>query len=193
MTPNELHEWQSSWLYFLRKVTYHNGSRRLVLKSPPHTARIRVILDMFPDAQFVTIHRHPHDVFRSLVSAWPQVIPWWQFQHASFTEDEVIRDYAEIENAYFAQRELIPPENLCEVAFADLEADPMGELTRIYSALRLPEFRTVQPDIERYVASLAGYTKNPPVSAVGNHASRDYGKRVSRVSRLGGMEMTNDE
>ena len=42
-----------------------NTSARCVLKSPPHTARIRLLLEMFPDARFVHIHRDPYQVFQS--------------------------------------------------------------------------------------------------------------------------------
>ena len=33
--------------------------KRLLLKSPVHTARVRILREMFPKAQFVFIHRHP--------------------------------------------------------------------------------------------------------------------------------------
>ena len=44
--------------------------RRLVLKSPPHTARVPVLLEMFPDARFVHIVRDPYVVFPSTVNLW---------------------------------------------------------------------------------------------------------------------------
>ena len=34
-------------------------NRSLLLKSPPHTARIRLLLEMFPNARFVHILRDP--------------------------------------------------------------------------------------------------------------------------------------
>ena len=44
---------------------YSLCSKRLLLKSPVHTARVRILKRLFPDAQFVYIHRNPYDVFRS--------------------------------------------------------------------------------------------------------------------------------
>lgn len=35
----------------------------LLIKSPVHTARIGLLLDMFPRARFVYIHRHPLQVW----------------------------------------------------------------------------------------------------------------------------------
>ena len=60
----EVARWGHALTMFLKKLTLRHG-RPLVLKSPPHTARIRLLLGLFPDARFVHIHRHPYDVFRS--------------------------------------------------------------------------------------------------------------------------------
>ena len=56
---HEVDEWKSAFTGFLKKLTF-KYDRPLVLKSPPHTARIRMLLEMFPDARFVHIHRHPY-------------------------------------------------------------------------------------------------------------------------------------
>ena len=39
--------------------------RRMLLKSPMHTARIALLDGLFPRASYVYIHRHPYDVFQS--------------------------------------------------------------------------------------------------------------------------------
>ena len=46
--------WKRTLLRFLQAVSMRD-SRRLVLKSPPHTCRIPALLELFPDAQL-----HPH-------------------------------------------------------------------------------------------------------------------------------------
>jgi omega-hydroxy-beta-dihydromenaquinone-9 sulfotransferase len=60
----EIIRWKHALTTFLTKVTVRYG-RALVLKSPPHTARIRRLLGLFPDARFVHIRRDPYVVFRS--------------------------------------------------------------------------------------------------------------------------------
>ena len=41
-----------------------------MLKSPPHTGRVKVLLEMFPDAKFVHIVRDPFVIFPSTVHLW---------------------------------------------------------------------------------------------------------------------------
>src|SRR4051812_32757148 len=60
----EIRRWREAFQLFLRKLTWKYG-RPLILKSPPHTCRIRLLLAMFPEARFVHIHRDPYAVFSS--------------------------------------------------------------------------------------------------------------------------------
>src|SRR5437899_11077712 len=64
VAPTEIEEWRTAFDYFLRKLQLHE-KRPFILKSPPHTARIPLLLEMFPAAKFVHIHRDPVAVFQS--------------------------------------------------------------------------------------------------------------------------------
>ncbi len=158
-TPSEVDAWKAALMWFLRKLTFKHG-RPLILKSPGHTSRIKILLELFPDAKFVHIHRDPYDVFRSSQHTWSKVMSWWALQEQAPGADAVIRDYVEVFDAYFEQRHLIPDENYCEVAFDDLERNPIGEVRRIYDELNLPDFSHVEPKLRDYVQSINGYSKN---------------------------------
>ena len=67
--PTALERWKQGFLWFLKCLTYKQG-KRLILKSPPHTARIKVLREMFPDAIFLHIVRDPYVVFPSTVNLW---------------------------------------------------------------------------------------------------------------------------
>jgi hypothetical protein len=58
LSTGERKHWMRSFRHFLQTLMIRD-SRRLVLKSPPHTARIPTLLEMFPDARFVHIVRDP--------------------------------------------------------------------------------------------------------------------------------------
>jgi hypothetical protein len=75
-------------------------------------------------------------------------------------DDWVLRQYTTMYEAFFEERRLIPHGRFHEIRFEDLERDPIDQVRRAYEALGLPVFRTVEPDLQRYVASLAAYRKN---------------------------------
>ena len=57
------------------------------------------------------------------------------------TDEMFIRRYVEMYDRFFAERPLIPAGRYHEVAFEDLERDPVGQLREIYAKLDSTRFR----------------------------------------------------
>jgi hypothetical protein len=164
LSNEELALWKSCYLQFLKKLTY-KYARPLVLKTPANTGRIKTLLELYPDARFVHIHRNPYDVFRSNVHTLHTAGPYWQLQRIDYGNHEainaqIIELIKTLYDCYFSQRSLIPAGRLHQVAFADLERDPIGEVRKTYETLGLPEFGSVEQSLRGYVRSLADYKKN---------------------------------
>ncbi|MEM7315814.1 MAG: sulfotransferase, partial [Planctomycetota bacterium] len=161
-TDGELIEWKKSLETFVRKLSFKYPGRPLVLKSPPHTARIRLLLELFPEARFVMIHRNPYEIAVSGCHMYEKNLPLMAMQKFDTSElpGELVGHYGGLFDAYFEQRDLIPDGRLMEVAFTDLERDPMGTLESIYRGLDLPEFSVARPAIQAYVDSLSDYKRN---------------------------------
>ena len=142
-------------------VTWKYG-RPLVLKSPPHTGRVRLLLELFPGAKFVHICRDPYAVFSSTRHMFRVNGELNRLQRPRRDDPDgwVLRQYRAMYDAYFEDRRLIPAGNLAEVRFEHLEADPVGQVRRVYEGLGLPDFGHAEPAVRRYVASVAGYRKN---------------------------------
>jgi len=157
----EITSWKAAFVWFLKKLTWKYG-RPLVLKSPPHTGRIRLLLEMFPGARFVHIHRDPYVVFQSTRHTRRSVGPIFALQSTDWRrqDDRILRYHQLLYDAFFEERGLIPARRLHEVGFEELENDPLGQMQTLYEALGLAGFDEVRPALERYVASLAGYRKN---------------------------------
>jgi hypothetical protein len=121
-----------------------------------------MLLELFPDAKFVHIHRNPYAVFQSSRRTVLKVSPWSALQRPDHSDldDRSIRQYKEVYDVFFEEQGLIPEGHYHEVGFEELEKDPMGQVRGIYEALDLPAFREVEPALCRYVESLAGYRKN---------------------------------
>jgi hypothetical protein len=161
LDPKEVAQWRNAFETFLKKLQWHDN-RPLVLKSPPHTARIRLLLEVFPNAKFIHIHRDPFTVFQSTRRTFQLMVTWHNLQRpeVSDLDDWLIRQYRVMYGAFFEDRPRIPAGNYCEVGFEQLERDPIGELRTIYKSLDLPDFSTFEPSLRKYVDSLSGYQKN---------------------------------
>jgi hypothetical protein len=157
----DVERWKQAFVKLLKKLAWKN-QRPLVLKSPPHTGRIKLILEMFPDARFVHIHRDPYVVYRSTVRLHQKCTELYSLQEPDdqAIHNRVVRQYADMFDAFFEEKSLIPAGQFCEVSYAALDADPIGTVGRIYGELSLPEFSGVEPDMRAYLDSLAGYEKN---------------------------------
>lgn len=158
---DQLDAWKAAFLWFLKKLTYKTN-RPLVLKSPPHTARIRLLLEMFPEARFVHIHRDPYRVFQSFrhyfdTATWHTYL---QRPDLRGLDDRLLRLYSALYDAFFAERHLIPSCRYHDVRFEELERAPIAEMQKLYERLGLHGFDTFRPKLQRYVDSLSGYRKN---------------------------------
>jgi hypothetical protein len=164
----EVTEFKAALTKFVRKLSFKYG-RPLILKSPGHTGRIRLLLELFPDARFVHIHRNPYEIFQSTRHTYERVLPWVKLQCPDDTriDDQILRNYRDVYSAFFEERSLIAPDRFHELSFAALEADPVSQVRAIYQGLGLPDFDYVEPQLQRYVRSLTGYRRNrlPELSA----------------------------
>ena len=108
-TTDEIAKWKETLTKFLKKLTW-KYRRPLILKSPPHTCRIKLLLELFPDARFVHIRRNPFHVFPSMQKMMSATNRFWTLQnHECVDWDErIIQQYREMYDAYFLQRQLIP-------------------------------------------------------------------------------------
>src|SRR5262249_41631506 len=99
----EVSEWKAALLGFVKKLTLKHG-KPIVLKSPAHTGRIRLILDVFPEARFVHIHRDPYAVFQSLCHTTREVMRFCTLQRTALdVEGWTIRRYREVYEAFFEE------------------------------------------------------------------------------------------
>ena len=167
--PRALERWKRVFHRFLAEVDFRAGRRkRIVLKSPPHTGRVKVLLDMFPDAKFVHIVRDPLAVFPSTAHLWRTLYAVQGLQSPDFAdlEERVFQGLIDMYHCFERDRPLIPQRNLCELRYEDLVADPAKELGRVYDELGLPGFGAVQPALEKFLADMRDYETNryPEVS-----------------------------
>ncbi|KAB8144498.1 sulfotransferase [Chloroflexia bacterium SDU3-3] len=153
--------WQAALLRFYQKLTW-KYNRPLLLKSPPHTCRIKLLLELFPDARFIHIARDPYAVYQSSRREAQVIAQVTQLQRPEpfDMENWLIERYAEMYEAYFEERDLIPPGRLCEVRFEDVRQDPVGQIGQIYQSLGLGGFDKLLPKLQQAVEASRDYQNN---------------------------------
>ena len=82
----ESKEWKEKYLSVLQKASLAMDNKPLLLKNPTNTARIKILLELFPDAKFIHIYRNPYDVFQSTKHLYERTLRITQLQH--FSQDE---------------------------------------------------------------------------------------------------------
>jgi len=162
---DEKDRWKDGFRYFLKKIALQTGGKRVVVKSCTHTARIRILLEMFPDAKFVHIHRHPYEVFASTLHMRSHT-DWENFFQLPDTDPELVRRQQTLalgQRVYervVEDRALIPEGNYFELSYQDLCGSEASVIERIYQQFGLPDWERCKPVLDRYVAGLTGYRRN---------------------------------
>jgi hypothetical protein len=153
LAPSEIAAWEAGLLRVMRQVALRAGrgesttrDARLVLKSPPHTARLRTLIRLFPNARFIHMVRHPTDIFASTLRMWQALCRTHGLQRPVFEanandlpsmQDYVLDTMNLLYRDFPAAVAEIPPRHFCEVKYEDLVQAPMRELRRIYEQLEL--------------------------------------------------------
>lgn len=165
VTSDERNRWKETFLWFIKKVMIATGGKRVIVKSCTHTARIPLLLEMFPNAKFVHIHRNPYEVFASTMHMRSHTD--WEnfFQLPEDTVEETRRIQTallgkRVFERYLEDRHLIPEDNLYELSYDELVGNEKHHVEAIYDKFDLPAWDLYEPILDEYLAGIAGYTPN---------------------------------
>lgn len=160
--PAARRRWQEAHRRVVTRASIAGRGRPLLLKNPANTGRVSALLDLYPGARFVHIHRNPYEVFPSTVLLYERLMARGAFHRISRREieDLVLAIYTRIMDRFEAERSLIPPQDLVEIRFDDLERAPLATLASVYAGLGLPGFDAARPRFEAYVSQQKHYRKN---------------------------------
>ena len=165
LSPSQRQRWKDAFMGFCHRLSRRDG-RRLVLKSPPHTARIRTILELFPNARFIHVAREPHVMFRSSIDLWRTLnaeVGLQIVKNDDWLEFHVLETLCRMYEAYFEDRQLLASYQLVELRYEDLVRDPLAVLRETYGRLGLGDFEIAQSAVEQHLESLGDYQRNSHV------------------------------
>lgn len=164
--PEELDEFKMNFLKLVKlslwNTCQNHPDAQYLSKNPPHTGRVKTLVEMFPNAKFVYLMRNPYTVFESTRNFFSNTIAPLEFHSISLEqlEQNILRNYVELYDAYQEQKKYIPEGNLIEIKFEDIEQDPFVETELIYSQLNIPGWESAKPAIQKYLDKKKGYKKN---------------------------------
>ena len=161
ISEKERNDWLNTLDFFLRSLTVQSP-RRVILKSPPHTARIRAILSKYPDAKFVHIHRDPYKLFPSTYNLWMRLAKdeGLQVPTGVGLDDYILSTFEEMYEAFEMDLPLLKRDQFCDISYKELTRTPVQTVQKIYEQLNLGNFESVRSNVEQFAASQKEYKKN---------------------------------
>ncbi|KDO22369.1 hypothetical protein SPRG_11321 [Saprolegnia parasitica CBS 223.65] len=173
-TPEDEARWTLAFTFLVKKLTLRSSlvqapstmRRRLLLKSPIHTARVPLLRKLFPKATFIYLHRDPYKVLQS--SAHMANTAFWYIYLNTPTDEQVTEytlwQFERMYDVYYAASRDASTgalaEDILEVAYTDLVSSTMPSLKRVYAHAGLAWTDKIEAKFEAQVAALAGYKVN---------------------------------
>jgi hypothetical protein len=156
-----LERWKRDIVWFVKALTYHK-QKQLILKSPPHTGRVGLLAELFPEAKFIHITRDPENLFASSRRLWPSLdfAQGLQVPKNEALDEYILTAFERMYHGFETQRSSLDPANICDVRYEDLARDPLEHVRSIYERLELGDFEAMRPALQSYVADLKGYQAN---------------------------------
>lgn len=158
LPKEDVDRWKDAMEWFLKRVTFRSP-KRIILKSPPHTGRIKTLLERFPDARFVHIVRDPYALYGSTVKLWKTLYKFQALQEPKHEglEEYVFSCFEKMYSRFDRDRELVDPSRFYEVRYEDLVRDPLSQMRSLYEHLELGEFETALPKLQAYFKDREDY------------------------------------
>lgn len=157
----ELELWKQDFLFLLKKISLANHNKQLVLKSPPHTARIKLLLSLYPNAKFIFIHRNPYEVYLSNKRFWKVTQSIYAIGGTESTDVNwtIMDTYSKLMHRYLQEKNLIPQGQLIEIAYEDLIQEPLETIRRIYETVHLDDFNYCENKMKLFVENQRSFVR----------------------------------
>ncbi|MGF1457194.1 MAG: sulfotransferase [Alphaproteobacteria bacterium] len=162
LTEAQIKAWQDTFLYFMRKLSLHQGHKRLLIKNPVYTARVDRLHTMMPDARYIHILRNPYEVFISMRNFYSKLLKQFALQPYDHVDIDsaILTVYARMMEKMEEDLARLPRHLYTELRYEELDRNPLGSLEHIYDALDLGSFEAMRPIFQTYLDSVRSYEKN---------------------------------
>ena len=130
-------EYKRKYEQFVKRCILNIGGELYIAKNPPNMGRIPLLTEMFPGCRFVYIQRNPYEVLMSTFRFHRSFLTSLQLQ--DITDEAlwnfIFHTYVVLHKKYRQDRHTIPPQNLFEITYEDLIADPGSIFRALHQGL----------------------------------------------------------
>ena len=157
----KLEEWKEALIHFYKKLTLENN-KVILIKNPFHSFRIKVLNEIFPNARFIHIVRHPHKVVPSTIRMW-DIVGQQNAMNGKWKKPTVKNTsvlYSKMLKQIDADIKELPKERYVELKFEEMEKNPIEELKNIYSHLNVQFTEQFEKQLNDFLISVKEYQKN---------------------------------
>ncbi len=132
----------SDYDYLIRKLSWKSKNKRIIVKSPGDTGRIKALLKRYPNASFIYLSRGSYDVYHSSMYLWEAIQRENSLQQLN---EEAISNLVKwtfplLMKNYEEQKSIIPKKHLIELSFEDLHDHTESTIKKVYQELALGDF-----------------------------------------------------
>jgi hypothetical protein len=153
-------KWKKIYNNYLKKIYYLNNQKQLFIKNPLNTARIPLLLELFPEAKFVYIDRNREHVLNSMLNVYIKLNEEFGFQEINENEIKSNTEYFydNLIARYKNDKKYIKKNNLVEITFENFIKNPVKETKMVYEKLKLLPFEEKKNQFIKYYERKKNYT-----------------------------------
>lgn len=154
-------EWAEALTYFYKKLAFTSG-KRLLIKNPFHSMRIKLLKSIFPDAVFIHIYRHPYNVVPSTIRMWDIIARQnclnnnWKKPTVKETAIHLRQMLQKIKSDLTETSK----RQYTEVCYETLEKAPVETVKNIYQELDISFSKAFEESLNAFVEEEKGFIKN---------------------------------
>lgn len=156
-------EWKKAYDYILKKVTWIQKGKQLLLKSPENTCRIGMLKHCYPGSKFINIYRNPYKVVMSTINMFKKEMSLFCLNEKpsdEFIEDTCIDLFERIYRKTFQELYAMPESDYIDICYEDFCKEPLAYVKKIYEHLGIGGYEEAVPYFRKYLDSQKDYKKN---------------------------------
>ncbi len=160
LSNRELACWRRAQAAFCWKLMALRPRKRLLLKTPSHTARLGELEAMFGrNLRVIHISREPGAVVQSNVRMAERLEPYSlePMPSPEVIRERVMEEFVRTEFRYVESAARLGASRVCEIRFEDLVADPLGQLKNAYAQLGYDWTAEAERGFRRYLGAVRDY------------------------------------